>query len=135
MDTKKIGPTDVVMGIAAGGTTPFVHGALRRGAELGAKTIFLSCVQPVPNEPKVDVVIRPLTGPEVVTGSTRMKAGTATKVVLNAISTLTMVQHGKVYGNLMVDLKCSNSKLWDRGARIISTVTGMDKNVAMQLLR
>ena len=68
VDAKKVGANDVVMGIAAGGTTPYVHGALRRAAELGAKTIFLSCVQPVPTEPKVDVVIRPLTGPEVVTG-------------------------------------------------------------------
>jgi N-acetylmuramic acid 6-phosphate etherase len=135
VDDKRVNSKDVVMGIAAGGTTPYVHGALRRAKELGAKTIFLSCVQPVPNEPPVDVVIRPLTGPEVVTGSTRMKAGTATKLVLNAISTLAMVQLGKVYGNLMVDLKCSNSKLWDRGARIISTVTGIEKEPAMDVLK
>jgi len=80
-------------------------------------------------------VIRPLTGPEVVTGSTRLKAGTATKLVLNAITTISFVQLGKVYGNLMVDLKCSNSKLWDRGARIISTITGMEKAAAMELLK
>jgi N-acetylmuramic acid 6-phosphate etherase len=135
VDEKSVGPDDVVMGIAAGGTTPFVHGALRRAIELGAKTIFLSCVQPVQNETKVDVVIRPLTGPEVVTGSTRMKAGTATKLVLNAITTLSFVQIGKIYGNLMVDLKCSNIKLWDRGARIVSTVTGIDKPAAMELLK
>jgi N-acetylmuramic acid 6-phosphate etherase len=135
VDAKQVTSKDVVMGIAAGGTTPYVHGALRRAAELGAKTIFLSCVQPVANEPKVDVVIRPLTGPEVVTGSTRMKAGTATKLVLNAISTLAMVQLGKVYGNLMVDLKASNTKLWDRGARIVSTVTGLEKDEAMTLLK
>ncbi len=135
VDSKHVTAKDVVMGIAAGGTTPYVHGALKRAKELGAKTIFLSCVQPVPNEPPVDVVIRPLTGPEVVTGSTRMKAGTATKLVLNAISTLAMVQLGKVYGNLMVDLKCSNSKLWDRGARIISTVTGIEKEPAMDVLK
>src|SRR4051812_3013074 len=135
VDEKKVGPRDVVMGIAAGGTTPFVHGALRRAIEVGAKTIFLSCVQPVTNEPKVDVVIRPLTGPEVVTGSTRLKAGTATKLVLNTITTISFVQIGKVYGNLMVDLKCSNAKLWDRGARIISTVTGIDKPAALELLR
>src|SRR4051794_8021151 len=77
-------------GGGGGGPTPFVHGALRRARELGAKTIFLSCVQPVANEPGVDVVIRPLTGAEVVTGSTRLKAGTATKLVLNMISTLAM---------------------------------------------
>src|SRR5438067_6525935 len=94
VDEKRVGADDVVMGIAAGGTTPFVHGALRRAAGRGAKTIFLSCVQPVANEPKVDVVIRPLTGPEVVTGSTRLKAGTATKLVLNTITTLAFVQIG-----------------------------------------
>ncbi|HZN67635.1 MAG TPA: N-acetylmuramic acid 6-phosphate etherase, partial [Tepidisphaeraceae bacterium] len=105
VDAKNVGPRDVVMGIAAGGTTPFVHGALRRAAERGAKTVFLSCVQAVEGEPEVDVVIRPLTGPEVVTGSTRLKAGTATKLVLNTVSTLAMVQLGKVYGNLMVDLR------------------------------
>lgn len=135
VDAKQVGKLDVVMGIAAGGTTPYVHGALKRAKELGAGTIFLSCVQPVANETPVDVVIRPLTGPEVVTGSTRMKAGTATKLVLNAITTLTMVQMGKVYGNLMVDLKASNAKLWDRGARIISTLTKLDKPVAMDLLK
>jgi N-acetylmuramic acid 6-phosphate etherase len=135
VDARNVGPNDVVMGIAAGGTTPFVHGALRRAAGRGARTIFLSCVQPVPGEPEVDVAIRPLTGPEVVTGSTRLKAGTATKLVLNTISTLAMVQLGKVYGNLMVDLRATNQKLWDRGARIISTLTGLPRDEAMQLLR
>lgn len=135
MDAKGAGRNDVVMGIAAGGTTPFVHGALRRAAERGAKTVFLSCVQPVPNEPKVDVVIRPLTGPEVVTGSTRLKAGTATKLVLNTISTVAMVRLNKVYENLMVDLRATNAKLWDRGARIIATLTGLQKDAAMDLLK
>ena len=135
VDAKKVAAKDVVMGIAAGGTTPYVHGALRRAAQLGAKTIFLSCVQPVPNEPRVDVVIRPLTGPEVVTGSTRLKAGTATKLVLNTISTLAMVQLDKVYENLMVDLRATNRKLWDRGARIISTITQLERNDAMELLK
>jgi N-acetylmuramic acid 6-phosphate etherase len=135
VDARNVGPSDVVMGIAAGGTTPFVHGALRRAAELGAKTIFLSCVQPVSGEPRVDVVIRPLTGPEVITGSTRLKAGTATKLVLNTISTLAMVRLGKVYGNLMVDLRATNQKLWDRGARIVGTVTGLGREDSMQLLR
>jgi N-acetylmuramic acid 6-phosphate etherase len=123
------------MGIAAGGTTPFVHGALRRAKELGAKTIFLSCVQGVPNEPPVDVVLRPLVGPEVLTGSTRLKAGTATKLVLNTITTIAMVQMGKVYENLMVDLRASNIKLWDRGARIVATLTGLERDHAMELLR
>ena len=124
VDEKNVGPNDVVMGIASGGTTPFVHGALRRAIEYGAKTIFLSCVQTVPNEPKVDVVIRPLTGPEVLTGSTRLKAGTATKLVLNQITTLAMVQLGKVYENLMVDLRATNTKLVDRATRMIATLTG-----------
>ena len=135
VDGKHVGKNDVVMGIAAGGTTPFVHGALRRAAERGAKTIFLSCVQPVHNEPKVDVVIRPLTGPEVVTGSTRLKAGTATKLVLNTITTVTMVQLNKVYENLMVDLRATNQKLWDRGARIISTLTNLSREDSMGLLK
>jgi N-acetylmuramic acid 6-phosphate etherase len=134
VDAKAVSTRDVVMGIASGGTTPFVHGALRRAAERGAKTVFLSCVQPA-GEPTVDVVIRPLTGPEVVTGSTRLKAGTATKLVLNTISTLAMVRLGKVYQNLMVDLRASNEKLRDRGARIISTVTGIGRPEAMELLR
>jgi len=135
VEEKNVGPSDVIMGIATGGTTPFVHGALRRGRERGAKTIFFSCVQPVPNEPEVDVVIRPLTGPEVVTGSTRLKAGTATKVILNQITTVAMVQLGKVYQNLMVDLKASNAKLRDRAARIICTITGVDRATAEELLR
>jgi N-acetylmuramic acid 6-phosphate etherase len=135
VDEKNVGANDVVMGIAAGGTTPYVHGALRRARERGAKTIFLSCVQPVPGEAPVDVVIRPLTGPEVVTGSTRLKAGTATKLVLNTITTVAMVRLNKVYENLMVDLKASNIKLWDRGARIVATLTELSRDDAMALLK
>lgn len=135
VDDRNVGPNDVVMGIATGGTTPYVHGALRRAAERGARTVFLSCVQPVPTEPPVDVVIRPLTGPEVLTGSTRLKAGTATKLVLNQITTISMVQLGKCYENLMVDLRATNAKLWDRGARIIGMLTGLDRDAAMGLLK
>jgi N-acetylmuramic acid 6-phosphate etherase len=134
MDAKNISAEDVVMGIAAGGTTPFVHGALRRATERGARTIFLACVEPVAGEPQVDVAIRPLVGPEVLTGSTRLKAGTATKLVLNTITTLAMVRLGKVYENLMVDLLASNDKLWDRGARIIATLTGLDRRQSIDLL-
>jgi N-acetylmuramic acid 6-phosphate etherase len=94
-----------------------------------------SGVQSTTNEPAVDIVIRPLVGPEVLTGSTRLKAGTATKLVLNTITTLVMVQMGKVFENLMVDLRASNDKLWDRGARIVATLTGLDRTEAMQLLR
>jgi N-acetylmuramic acid 6-phosphate etherase len=135
VDEKQIGPNDVVIGIAAGGTTPYVHGALRRARQRGAKTIFLTCVQSVDGEPQVDLILRPLVGPEVLTGSTRLKAATATKLVLNTITTLAMVQLGKVYENLMVDLRASNAKLWDRGARIISTLTGLNRDQAMGLLR
>jgi N-acetylmuramic acid 6-phosphate etherase len=135
IDERTITANDVVMGIATGGTTPFVHGALHRAGQLGAKTIFFSCVQALENEPKVDVTIRPLVGPEVLTGSTRLKGGTATKITLNTITTIAMVQIGKVYENLMVDLKATNSKLWDRGARIISTLTGLDRRQAMDLLK
>lgn len=134
VDAKAVGADDVVMGIAAGGTTPFVHGALRRAHERGARTVFLSCVQRVDGEPPVDVVIRPLTGPEVVTGSTRLKAGTATKLVLNTISTIAMVRLGKVYENLMVDLRATNAKLWDRGTRIVATLTGLGREAAEDLL-
>jgi N-acetylmuramic acid 6-phosphate etherase len=134
VDAKAVGPQDVVCGIAAGGTTPFVHGALRRAIERGAKTIFLSCVQPVPNEPSVDVVIRPLVGPEVVTGSTRLKAGTATKLVLNTLTTVSMVRLGKVYENLMVDLKATNVKLVDRATRMIMTLTSLPRDQANDLL-
>jgi len=135
IDGKEAGPRDVVVGIAAGGTTPFVHGALRRAVESGAATIFLTCVQPTDAEPKVDLVIRPLVGPEILTGSTRLKAGTATKLVLNTITTLAMVQLGKVYQNLMVDLRATNQKLWDRGARIVATLTGLTREPALDLLK
>ena len=135
MNAKDIGPTDVVMGIAAGGTTPFVRGALRRAMELGAKTVFLCCVEKTSGEPKSDLVIRPLTGPEVLTGSTRLKAGTATKLVLNQITTLAMVRMGKVHENLMVDLKATNQKLWDRAARIVAMLTGTSRHEAMGILK
>jgi len=135
VDEKKMSQNDVAMGIAAGGTTPFVHGALRRARQLGCKTIFLSCVQPFPDEPIVDCIIRPLTGPEILTGSTRLKAGTATKLVLNTITTLAMVQIGKVYENLMVDLRATNQKLQDRATRIVSTLTGLPRDAAAELLK
>jgi N-acetylmuramic acid 6-phosphate etherase len=135
IDAKNVGPNDVVMGIATGGTTPFVHGALKRAIERGAKTVFLSCVATFPGETKTDVVIRPLTGPEVLTGSTRLKGGTATKLVLNQITTIAMVRLGKCYENLMVDLRATNTKLWDRGARIVATLTGLSREVAMEQLK
>jgi N-acetylmuramic acid 6-phosphate etherase len=135
MDARKVGPGDVVMGIAAGGSTPFVRGALGRARELRAGTIFLCCVEKTAAEPDADVVIRPLTGPEVLTGSTRLKAGTATKLVLNQITTLAMVRMGKVHENLMVDLRATNQKLWDRGARIVGLLTGLSRDQALALLQ
>lgn len=135
VDAKNAGDIDVVIGIAAGGTTPYVHGALRRARDRGAKTVFLTCVQAIESEPPVDVIIRPLTGPEVVTGSTRLKAGTATKLVLNTITTIAMVQLGKVYENLMVDLRATNAKLQDRARRIVGTVTGLSGSEAESLLK
>lgn len=135
MDERDVGRRDVVIGIATGGTTPFVHAALRRAHELGASTVFLACVPEDQVEDGADVSIRVLTGPEVLTGSTRMKAGTATKMVLNTITTVAMVQCGKVYENLMVDVNTSaNAKLRDRGARIIETLTGLSREASKALL-
>jgi len=134
VDDRNIGPNDVAIGIASGGTTPYVHGALRRAAERGAKTVFILCVQPFPGEPKTDVTIRLLTGPEALTGSTRLKAGTATKLVLNQITTIAFVKLGKCYENLMVDLRATNTKLWDRGSRIVATLTGINRDEALSLL-
>ncbi len=134
IDEKRVGVNDIVMGIAAGGTTPFVRGALDRANSLGAKTVFFCCVDQFPDEPQADVTIRPLVGPEVITGSTRMKAGTATKLVLNAISTIAMVQLGKVYENLMVDLRASNVKLRDRAARIVAALTGRNREESFEWL-
>jgi len=133
IDEKGIAKSDVVMGIAAGGTTPLVRGALRRAREHGAATIFLCCVAPTADEPQADIVIRPLVGPEVLTGSTRLKAGTATKLVLNQITTLAMVRLEKVYQNLMVDLRATNLKLRDRSVRIVQMITelGRDKATAL----
>lgn len=135
MDERAVGSFDFVLGIASSGTTPFVHGALQRARERGARTGLLMCTYPTPELTKdYDVVIAPLVGPEVITGSTRMKAGTATKMVLNTISTAAMVQVGKVYGNLMVDLQVTCEKLRDRGERILAETLGLDPEAASTLL-
>lgn len=135
IDRLETGADDVVCGIAAGGTTPYVHGALARARERGSRTIFLSCVPRALAEDGADVSIRVITGPEVVSGSTRLKAGLATKMVLNAISTLAMVQVGKVYGNLMVDVNARGcAKLTDRAIRTTMTATGLDRVTAEGLL-
>lgn len=135
IDERNVGPDDFVLGIAASGTTPFVHGALRRARERGARTGFLLCTYPPEELMRThDVVIAPLVGPEVITGSTRMKAGTATKIVLNTISTAAMVKTGKVYGNLMVDLQVTCQKLQDRGERILMDTLGVERAEATRLL-
>jgi N-acetylmuramic acid 6-phosphate etherase len=125
---------DVVMGIAASGVTPFVIGALNYARQMGATTIFFSCNPEAAKTVDVDVHITPKVGPEVITGSTRMKAGTATKLVLNMITTTAMVKLGKVYENLMVDLAPSCAKLRDRSERILSLVTGLDQEQSQQAL-
>ena len=127
---------DVVFGIAAGSTTPFVIGALREAIRRGASTVFLTCVPPedVPIASEVDVAVAPLTGPEAIAGSTRLKAGTATKLVLNMVTTTAMVRLGKTYGNLMVDLKVTAAKLEDRGRRILRDLLGVDYEEAGALL-
>jgi len=135
MDTAEVGADDFVFGIATSGTTPFVHGALKRAKELGARTGFLLCTEPAPwMREAYDVVVAPLVGPEVVTGSTRMKAGTATKLVLNTISTAAMIRLGKVFGNLMVDLRATNVKLRDRSERILMELLDLDRATAHGLL-
>lgn len=135
MDDRGVDGKDFVLGIAASGTTPFVHGALRRARERGARTGFLLCTYPSEELLQThDVVIAPLVGPEVVTGSTRMKAGTATKLVLNTISTSAMVKLGKVYGNLMVDLQVTCQKLQDRGERILMDTLGLGREEAERML-
>jgi len=131
MDTAAVTAQDVVVGTAASGTTPYVRAALSRAQTLGAGTVLVTFSTP----PKVlaetcDVVIQPIVGPEALTGSTRLKAGTATKFVLNTISTGAMIRLGKVYGNLMVDLMALSDKLRDRGERIVMECGGVDRNKA-----
>lgn len=136
IDEKDVGPEDFVLGIATSGSTPFVHGALARAGERGARTGFLLCTPPAPElYERYDVVIAPLVGPEVVTGSTRMKAGTATKLVLNTISTGAMIRLGKVFGNLMVDLRATNQKLRDRSERILMDLLDISREHARDLLK
>ena len=134
LDPFGINDKDVVIGISCSGAAAYVVSALEYARKLGAKTVYL-VTNPDPYKmAEVDIVIVVDTGPEIITGSTRMKAGTATKMVLNMISTATMVQLGKVYGNLMVDLMAVNEKLIDRGVRIIIQLTGLDRKDALERL-
>jgi N-acetylmuramic acid 6-phosphate etherase len=125
---------DALVGIAAGGTTPYVHGGLEHARSLGALTIAMACVPAEQVPMPCDIDIRLITGPEVLTGSTRLKAGTATKMALNILSTGLMVRLGKVYGNRMVDVAVTNSKLEDRALRILADLAGVERAQGRALL-
>lgn len=128
------GARDAIVGIAASGRTPYVLGALDYANTLGALTVAISCNSPAPMLDRAQIGIPVVVGPEVLTGSTRLKAGTAQKMVLNMLSTAVMVRLGKVYGNLMVDVKVTNQKLAERARRIVSRVAGVDDAEAARLL-
>ena len=125
---------DCLVGIAAGGTTPYVRGGLAFAKSIGALAIAMACVPTEQAPLPCDIDIRLLTGPELLTGSTRMKAGTATKLALNTLSTAVMVKLGKVYGNRMVDVAASNSKLVDRSLRILRDLAGVERERGLTLL-
>lgn len=129
--TKK----DVIIGVSASGITPFVRGALTRARKAGARIIFVTCWPGSELQTFVDLIIAPAVGPEVIAGSTRLKAGTATKMVLNMLTTISMIKVGKTYGNLMVDVKTGSEKLKDRARRIVMIVTGLDYDAADALLK
>ena len=136
LDLKKYGISDgdVIVGISTSGAAKYVTSGIEFAKSFGAKTVYLICNEKPHISADVDVMIKVNTGPEVITGSTRMKAGTATKMILNMISTATMIQLGKVHGNLMVDLMAINDKLVDRGIRIIQQLTGVDYDTAKLML-
>ena len=129
--TKK----DVVIGVSASGMTQFVRGALTRARRAGSKIVFVTCDPRTELQTFVDLTIAPAVGPEVIAGSTRLKAGTATKMVLNRLTTASMIRIGKTYGNLMVDVQMGSEKLRDRARRIIVIVTGLDYDAADKLLQ
>ena len=131
---EQITSLDVIIGITAGGTTPFVHGALRAAKLEGATTVAISCVSAEQVPIDADIDIRLLVGAEILAGSTRLKAGTVTKMALNIISTGAMVRYGKVYGNRMIDVAVTNDKLHDRALRIIGDLTELDRQQAQELL-
>jgi len=128
--TKK----DVACGIAASRRTPYVVGAIEKAREVGAKTIYVTCTPREEMNVKVDVAICPVVGPEVIMGSTRMKSGTAQKLVLNMITTTSMIRLGKVYGNMMVDLQMTSKKLEERSKRTVMMITGVDYDKAKEVL-
>jgi N-acetylmuramic acid 6-phosphate etherase len=132
---RRIGKRDVVVGIAACGLTPFVRGAIAAARKAGAATIFVTCAPEALEFIGAEIFVNPVVGPEVVTGSTRMKAGTATKLVLNTLTTGAMIRLGKVHDNLMVDLRATNAKLRDRAERIVMEVAGVARPRARALLK
>ncbi|ABY91491.1 MAG: N-acetylmuramic acid 6-phosphate etherase [Thermoanaerobacterium sp.] len=132
---KNLSSKDVVVGIAASGRTPYVLGALRYAKEVGAHTVGISCNPDSEMKKIVDIMIAPVVGPEVIMGSTRMKAGTAQKLVLNMLSTGAMIKLGKVYSNLMVDVKATNEKLINRAKRIVKLATDADEKVIEKILK
>jgi N-acetylmuramic acid 6-phosphate etherase len=131
----RLSQRDVVIGVSASGMTPFVRGGLTRARKAGAKIIFITCWPGSELQNFVDLQIAPAVGPELIAGSTRLKAGTATKMVLNMLTTVSMIKVGKTYGNLMVDVYAGSEKLKDRARRIIGIVTGLDYEAADDLLK
>ncbi len=134
LKAKEFSSEDCLVGITAGGTTPYVTNALAYSKSIKALTIAVACVPSEQANLISDIDIRLITGPELLTGSTRLKAGTATKMLLNILSTSVMIKLGKVYGNSMVDVSASNKKLIDRSIRILNRLLGVDKNKCMKLL-
>ncbi len=134
MVDRQIGKHDVVVGTAAGGTTPYVHGAIDAAKARGAGTIFMTCVPANQVASNADIEIRLIVGPEILSGSTRLKSGTVTKMALNILSTGTMVKLGKVYGNRMVDVAVTNTKLLDRALQMIQDLTQLERDAARKLL-
>ncbi len=126
---------DVVIGVSASGITPFVRGGLTRARKAGAKIIFVTCWPGSELQNFVDLIIAPSVGPEIIAGSTRLKAGTATKMVLNMLTTVAMIKFGKTYGNLMVDVRTGSEKLKDRAKRILGIVTGLEPDAAEAMLK
>jgi N-acetylmuramic acid 6-phosphate etherase len=135
MARLRVSRKDVVVGVSASGITQFVRGALTAARNKGARVIFVTCWPGTELQNFVDLIIAPAVGPEVIAGSTRLKAGTATKMVLNMLTTISMIRVGKTYGNLMVDVQTGSEKLRDRARRIVAIVTGIDAQEAETLLK
>ncbi len=134
IDRSGAGPEDVVIALASSGRTPFVVAAAARARERGALTVGMSCNADTPLSAVVDHPIEVLVGPEIISGSTRLKAGTAQKLVLNMFSTISMIRAGKTYGNLMIDVRPTNLKLRERATRIVETISGADRAAALDAL-